>query len=175
MYQDRDSSPLKHQEKQGAAEILEISEYILVRQMQEKYGFGIVAEKGMREGGVLGSYTRTLAIAKAHGEKCLDFIFTICKDGAFDRKTNGYSGAVVTALRDMYTIFKDVDIKETKAILTRLLRHETPLTLTSVAITRYPKLTKELALSLYLEDYVADSLNVEMTRYEEDGKVIKIA
>ena len=45
--------------------------------MSKKYGITFVSTKGQRDESILGSYTDTYSIAKVHGEKCLDFIFSI--------------------------------------------------------------------------------------------------
>ncbi len=100
--QDSEEENVKPLEKHLSRVIIGDSAAVSLDKLLNKYGIKFVATKGNREESVLGSYTDTYSIVKVHGEKCLDFIFSIIDNAGWNKETNGYVAFVMRALREVW-------------------------------------------------------------------------
>lgn len=162
-YQNRDVAKVKAIQKHGAMIVLHDKATEILEKMKEKYGFEYSGVQGNREASVLGSYTETLALCKIDNGKAAEYVFDICRDAGFDRKTNGYAIYIIRGLKDMYRLYAN-DRKATQTFLTELLREITPSILKANAVVRYPFLDYKTATSLYLEDEIVSNLGLEQSR-----------
>lgn len=172
-YQNINVAKVHPIQKHGALEVLEDKAVIAMNKMQKKYGFLYTREKGNREGGILGSYAETYAIAKTHGVEGLDYIFSVCQNAGFDRKTNGYATNIMRGLRDMYRYYPE-HREETAKFLSGYLRRFDPCKFKANAISRYLMLDPKTATSLYMEDLVVDNMALSHRRKVEGKSVTEI-
>lgn len=171
--QDSEVENVKPLEKHLSRVIIGDSAAVSLDKLLNKYGIKFVATKGKREESVLGSYTDTYSIVKVHGEKCLDFIFSIIDNAGWNKETNGYATFVMRALREVWIAHPN-DRKEIHRFLSKELRQIDPALFSAEAKSKYPKRDHRVSCVLYVEDLVCDGLGIEKKIYVENGKKVKI-
>ena len=172
--QDSEVENVKPLEKHLSRVIIGDSAAVSLDKLLNKYGIKFVATKGNREESVLGSYTDTYSIVKVHGEKCLDFIFSIIDNAGWNKETNGYATFVMRALREVWIAHPN-DRKEIHRYLSKELRQIDPALFSAEAKAKYPKRDHRVSCVLYAEDLVCDELGIEKKIYVENGKKVKIS
>ena len=172
--QDSEVENVKPLEKHLSRVIIGDSAAVSLDKLLNKYGIKFVATKGNREESVLGSYTDTYSIVKVHGEKCLDFIFSIIDNAGWNKETNGYATFVMRALREVWIAHPN-DRKEIHRFLSKELRQIDPALFSAEAKAKYPKRDHRVSCVLYVEDLVCDGLGIEKKIYVENGKKVKIS
>ena len=172
--QDSEVENVKPLEKHLSRVIIGDSAAVSLDKLLNKYGIKFVATKGNREESVLGSYTDTYSIVKVHGEKCLDFIFSIIDNAGWNKETNGYATFVMRALREVWIAHPN-DRKEIYRYLSKELRQIDPALFSAEAKAKYPKRDHRVSCVLYVEDLVCDGLGIEKKIYVENGKKVKIS
>ena len=172
--QDSEVENVKPLEKHLSKVIIGDSAAVSLDKLLNKYGIKFVATKGNREESVLGSYTDTYSIVKVHGEKCLDFIFSIIDNAGWNKETNGYATFVMRALREVWIAHPN-DRKEIHRYLSKELRQIDPALFSAEAKSKYPKRDHRVSCVLYVEDLVCDGLGIEKKIYVENGKKVKIS
>ena len=174
-FQNVNVATMKPIHKHGANRVLNNQAVLILDKMKEKYGFEYPdSTTGNRSAKQIGSYSELLLIAKYHGEKCLDFIFSICEGAGFDRQTNGYCAHIMRGLRDMHLFYGD-NLDKVKNYISKKFRGISPTLLISIANTKYPMLDKRTAVSMYFEDCVVNELKLDRKRIIEGTKAIKLA
>lgn len=171
--QDSEVENVKPLEKHLSRVIIGDNAAVSLDKLLNKYGIKFVATKGNREESVLGSYTDTYSIVKVHGEKCLDFIFSIIDNAGWNKETNGYATFVMRALREVWIAHPN-DRKEIHRYLSKELRQIDPALFSAEAKAKYPKRDHRVSCVLYAEDLVCDGLGIEKKIYVENGKKVKI-
>lgn len=171
--QDSEVENVKPLEKHLSRVIIGDEAATILENLLKKYGIKFVATKGQREESVLGSYTDTYSIAKVHGEKCLDFIFSIIKNAGWNNETNGYATFVMRALKEVW-IAHPTNRKEIHTYLSKELRQIDPALFSSNARTKYPKRDHRASCILYTEDMVCQALGIEKKIYVDGSKRCKI-
>lgn len=172
--QDSEVENVKPLEKHLSRVIIGDSAAVSLDKLLNKYGIKFVATKGNREESVLGSYTDTYSIVKVHGEKCLDFIFSIIDNAGWNKETNGYATFVMRSLREVWIAHPN-DRKEIHRYLSKELRQIDPALFSAEAKAKYPKRDHRVSCVLYVEDLVCDGLGIEKKIYVENGKKVKIS
>lgn len=172
--QDSEVENVKPLEKHLSRVIIGDSAAVSLDKLLNKYGIKFVATKGNREESVLGSYTDTYSIVKVHGEKCLDFIFSIIDNAGWNKETNGYATFVMRALREVWIAHPN-DRKEIHRYLSKELRQIDPALFSAEAKAKYPKRDHRVSCVLYVEDLVCGGLGIEKKIYVENGKKVKIS
>lgn len=172
--QDSEVENVKPLEKHLSRVIIGDSAAVSLDELLNKYGIKFVATKGNREESVLGSYTDTYSIVKVHGEKCLDFIFSIIDNAGWNKETNGYATFVMRSLRETWVAHPN-DRKEIHRFLSKELRQIDPALFSAEAKAKYPKRDHRVSCVLYVEDLVCDGLGIEKKIYVENGKKVKIS
>lgn len=172
--QDSEVENVKPLEKHLSRVIIGDSAAVSLDKLLSKYGIKFVATKGNREESVLGSYTDTYSIVKVHGEKCLDFIFSIIDNAGWNKETNGYATFVMRALREVWIAHPN-DRKEIHRFLSKELRQIDPALFSAEAKAKYPKRDHRVSCVLYVEDLVCDGLGIEKKIYVDNGKKVKIS
>jgi hypothetical protein len=172
--QDSEVENVKPLEKHLSRVIIGDNAAVSLDKLLNKYGIKFVATKGNREESVLGSYTDTYSIVKVHGEKCLDFIFSIIDNAGWNKETNGYATFVMRALREVWIAHPN-DRKEIHRYLSKELRQIDPALFSAEAKSKYPKRDHRVSCVLYVEDLVCDGLGIEKKIYVENGKKVKIS
>ena len=172
--QDSEVENVKPLEKHLSRVIIGDSAAVSLDKLLNKYGIKFVATKGNREESVLGSYTDTYSIVKVHGEKCLDFIFSIIDNAGWNKETNGYATFVMRALREVWIAHPN-DRKEIHRFLSKELRQIDPALFSAEAKSKYPKRDHRVSCVLYVEDLICDGLGIEKKIYVENGKKVKIS
>lgn len=172
--QDSEVENVKPLEKHLSRVIIGDSAAVSLDKLLNKYGIKFVATKGNRGESVLGSYTDAYSIVKVHGEKCLDFIFSIIENAGWNKETNGYATFVMRALREVW-IAHPSDRKEMHRYLSKELRQIDPALFSAEAKSKYPKRDHRVSCVLYVEDLVCDGLGIEKKIYRENGKKVKIS
>lgn len=172
--QDSEVENVKPLEKHLSRVIIGDSAAVSLDKLLKKYGIKFVTTKGNREESVLGSYTDTYSIVKVHGEKCLDFIFSIIDNAGWNKETNGYATFVMRALREIWIAHPN-ERKEIHRFLSKELRQIDPALFSAEAKAKYPKRDHRVSCVLYVEDLVCDGLGIEKKIYVENGKKVKIS
>lgn len=167
--QDLEVENVKPFEKHLARVIIGEPAALILDGFLEEYGIKIISTKGKRDKSVLGSYTDTYSIAKVHGEKCLQFIFSIISNAGWNNETNGFSTFVMRALREVWVAHPN-NRTEIQEFLSKRLRQLDPALFNANAKTKYPKRDHRAACVLYLEDIVCDGLKLEKKIYIDEGK-----
>ncbi len=171
--QDSEVENVKPLEKHLSRVIIGDSAAVSLDKLLNKYGIKFVATKGNREESVLGSYTDTYSIVKVHGEKCLDFIFSIIENAGWNKETNGYATFVMRALREVWIAHPN-DRKEIHRFLSKELRQIDPALFSANAKTKYPKRDHRVSCILYVEDLVCDGLGIEKKIYVDGTRKCKV-
>lgn len=171
--QDAEVENVKPLEKHLARVIIGDEAATILEKLLIKYGIKFVSNKGNREESVLGSYTDTYSIAKVHGEKCLDFIFSIIENAGWNKETNGYSTFVMRSLREVW-IAHPTDRKKIHTFLSKELRQIDPQLFSANAKAKYPKRDHRASCILYTEDMVCQALGIEKKIYIDGNKRCKI-
>mgnify|MGYP007121849384 FL=1 len=172
--QDSEVENVKPLEKHLSRVIIGDSAAVSLDKLLNKYGIKFVATKGNRGESILGSYTDAYSIAKVHGEKCLDFIFSIIDNAGWNKETNGYAVFVMRALKEVWIAHPN-DRKEIHRFLSKELRQIDPALFSAEAKAKYPKRDHRVSCVLYVEDLVCDGLGIEKKIYVENGKKVKIS
>ena len=170
--QDSEVENVKPLEKHLSRVIIGDNAAVSLDKLLNKYGIKFVSTKGNREESVLGSYTDTYSIVKVHGEKCLDFIFSIIDNAGWNKETN--ATFVMRALREVWIAHPN-DRKEIHRYLSKELRQIDPALFSAEAKAKYPKRDHRVSCVLYVEDLVCDGLGIEKKIYVENGKKVKIS
>lgn len=171
--QDSEVENVKPLEKHLSRVIIGDKAATILDKLLNKYEIKFVGTKGNREESVLGSYTDTYSIAKTHGEKCLDFIFSIIENAGWNKQTNGYATFVMRALREVwiaYPIYRN----SIHTFLSEELRKIDPALFSANAKTKYPKRDHRISCILYVEDLVCDGLGIEKKIYIEDERKVQL-
>jgi len=171
--QDSEVENVKPLEKHLSRVIIGDSAAVSLDKLLNKYGIKFVATRGNRGESILGSYTDAYSIVKAHGEKCLDFIFSIIENAGWNKETNGYATFVMRALREIWIAHPN-DRKEIHKYLSKELRQIDPALFSADAKSKYPKRDHRVSCVLYMEDLVCDGLGIEKKIYIESGKKVKV-
>jgi len=171
--QDSEVENVKPLEKHLSRVIIGDEAATILDNLLNKYGIKFVATKGNREESVLGSYTDTYSIAKVHGEKCLDFIFSIIENAGWNKETNGYATFVMRALRETWIAHPN-DRKKIHKFLSKELRKIDPALFSANSKSKYPKRDHRISCVLYVEDMICNGLGIEKKIYIEDEKKVKI-
>ena len=172
--QDSEVENVKPLEKHLSRVIIGDNAAVSLDKLLNKYGIKFVSTKGNREESVLGSYTDTYSIVKVHGEKCLDFIFSIIDNAGWNKETNGYATFVMRALREVWIAHPN-DRKEIHRYLSKELRQIDPALFSAEAKAKYPKRDHRVSCVLYVKDLVCDGLGIVKKIYVENGKKVKIS
>ena len=160
-------------QRHGGLEVLNDPTVKLLDSLKDTYGFSYVKEKGMRESGVLGSYSQVFEFCRIYGKNCMTWIFDICQEAGFDRKGNGYASYILRALKDIWKLY-EADRDKTKDYLGHKFRPELPNIIKSHAVSKYPMLSVPMAVSLYVEDLVVNDLNLQQSRTVEGSHVVPV-
>ena len=171
--QDSEVENVKPLEKHLARVIIGDEAATVLDKLLNKYEIKFVANKGNREESILGSYTDTYSIAKVHGEKCLDFIFSIISNAGWNKETNGYATFVMRALRDVWVAHPN-NRTEIHEFLSDELRQLDPGLFSANAKTKYPKRDHRVSCVLYVEDMVCKGLGIKKMIYIDGDKKCKI-
>ena len=171
--QDSEVENVKPLEKHLSRVIIGDNAAVSLDKLLNKYGIKFVATKGNREESVLGSYTDTYSIVKVHGEKCLDFIFSIIDNAGWNKETNGYATFVMRALREVWIAHPN-DRKEIHRYLSKELRQIDPALFSAEAKSKYPKRDHRVSCVLYVEDLVCDGLGIEKKIYVDGTRKCKV-
>lgn len=172
--QDSEVENVKPLEKHLSRVIIGDDAAVSLDKLLNKYGIKFIGTKGNRGESILGSYTDTYSIVKVHGEKCLDFIFSIIENAGWNKETNGYATFVMRALREIWIAHPN-ERKEIHRFLSRELRQIDPALFSANAKTKYPKRDHRVSCVLYIEDMVCRGLGIEKKIYVENGKKVKIS
>lgn len=129
---------------------------IILEKAFKDYECSIVSEKGSRNPGTLGSYTRAYNIVRQSGEKGIRFVFETCIKAGYNLEPNGYSSAVFRALGNVYKTFGDVS-----SICSSRMAKMKPQVLKAKALAQYSERSSESAITLFLSDIIVDTLGLE--------------
>lgn len=171
--QDSEIEIVKPMEKHLARVIIGDESALTIQKLLDKYGITFVAKKGNRKESVLGSYPVTYKIAKVHGERCLDFIFSIIVNAGWNHEPNGYASYTMKALEEMY-VEHPTCREEIHEFLSDKLREQDPVLFSSDAKSKYPKRDYRIACVLHMEDLVCEGLKIKREISFDDGKIVKI-
>ena len=171
--QDTEVENVKPLEKHLARVILGDEAATCLDRLLNTYGIKFVSTQGNREVSVLGSYTDTYSIAKVHGEKCLDFIFSIISNAGWNKEPNGYATYVMRALKEVWVAHPN-DRVDMNIFLSKNLRQINPMLFGSAARSKYPKRDHRTACILYMEDMLCDGLKLPKKIYIDGDKKCKV-
>ena len=171
-YQNRNVSKVSDIQKQGGLRCMEDKTIKILDELQKEYNFKYISTQGIRDVGVLGSYTEAYSICRVKGKECMTYILEIIRRSAFDRKANGYATYMMRALRDIWVYYKK-NREEIMEFLSNYLREYTPVLFKAEAVSRYKMLDQKTAVSLYMEDLIVEQFDFNHVR-ETDGYTVKV-
>ena len=171
--QDSEVERVKPLEKHLARVIIGNEPALILDRLLTKYGIKFVSTRGNREGSILGSYTDTYAIAKVHGEKCLDFIFSIIANAGWNKEANGYATFVMRAIREIWVAHPN-EREKIHTYLSNALRQIDPSLFSSESRAKYPKRDHRSACTLLMEDMVCNGLGIKKKIYIDGNRKCKI-
>lgn len=171
--QDSEVENVKPLEKHLSRVIIGDKAAISLDKLLKQYKIKFVATKGNREESVLGSYTDTYSIVKIHGEKCLDFIFSIIENAGWNKETNGYATFVMRALKEAWVAHPN-ERNKIHRFLSKKLRQIDPALFSADAKSAYSKRDHRMSCVLYMEDMICDGLGIERKIYVDNGKKYKL-
>ena len=171
--QDSEVENVKPLEKHLSRVIIGDDAATTLDKLLTKYKIRFVSTQGQREGSVLGSYTDTYSIAKVHGEKCLDFIFSIIENAGWSKETNGYATFVMRALKEIWVAHPN-DRRKIHTYLSTELRQIDPALFSANARTKYSKRDHRVSCVLYVEDIVCNGLGIEKKIYIDGTRKCKV-
>lgn len=165
--QNSETECLKAVETHQSQVIDNVAPAVIMDKLLTIYGVKFVTEKGHRKESVLGSYTETYRIASAHGEKCLDFIFSIINNAGWNKEKNGYSTFVVRMLKEIWCEYPN-DRSEIHDLLSEEFRKTNPHNFRTDAVVKYPGRDYRISCVLHLEDMFYEKLHIERKIHIED-------
>lgn len=171
--QDSEVESVKPLEKHLVRVIIGDEAAVTLDRLLKKYGITFVATKGNRGESVLGSYPDTYDIARIHGEKCLEFIFSIIENAAWNKESNGYATFVMRALKELW-IAHPKDRDKIHKYLSKELRQTTPNTFNANAKTAYLRRDARVSCSLFMEDMICEGLGIEKKIYIDGDRKCKV-
>ena len=171
--QNTEVESIKPIEKHYANVINKDEAAMIVDELIKKYEVKLMRNGGVREESVLGSYTETYAIASHQGKECLEFIFSIINNAGWDHETNGYSTAVMRALREAWKNYP-LNRESVNTYLSNELRKITPRIFSSKATTVYQNREHKSACMLYIQDMIVEGLHLPKKYYwnENTKKIV---
>lgn len=170
--QDLQIDKVKTIQKHPARLLLNDPGAVTLQFLLNKYNIDYVESKGQRAKAVLGSYSETYTIAnREDGFDCLDFIFGIIENAAWNEEENGYATYIMRALRGIYVAHEDMRT-EVHKFLSDELRQVDPEKFKSYAVVRYPKRDYKSACTLYTEDIVCEHFGIEKRIYLQNDKLV---
>ena len=175
--QDSEVENVKPLEKHLARCIIGDSAALTMDKLLKKYGVKFVNSQGQRDESVLGSYTDTYAIAKTHGEKCLEFCFSVIEKAGWNKECNGYATFVMRPLKEIWVAHPQ-ERDRIKKFLAENLRQVSPKLFSSSARIAYPKRDHRTACTLHMEDMVCNGLQLSKKIYYDSrtsrGKIVNL-
>lgn len=171
--QDSEIEIVKPIEKHLSRVIIGDESAIIIDKLLKKYNIRFVSSSGNRDESVIGSYANTYAIAKTHGEKCLDFIFSIIRNIGWDNEPNGYATFVMRSIKKVRVAHPD-DRKKIHSYLSKNLRQIDLHLFSANARVAYPKRDTRAACILYLEDMLCSDIGLERKIYQDGDRKCKV-
>ena len=167
--QDSEVEKVKPLEKHLSRCIIGDSAALCLDELLKKYQINIINKAGQRSHSVLGSYSDTYMLAKVHGEKCLEFIFSLIENAGWSNEPNGYSKRTLRTIKEIWFAHPN-DRDAIHELLSKKLRKIDPKHFTSSSITKYPKRDEKISCILYLEDIICEELGLERKIYTDGDK-----
>ena len=164
--QDSEVEQVKPLEKHLARVIIGDENALIIERLLKKYNIKIVATPGRRKESVLGSYPFTYGIINTHGEKCLDYIFSVIKKAGWNHEPNGYSTYVMEAIKEIWCEHEN-DRDRIHDFVSEKFRQLKPVVFKADALSKYPIRDPRPACQLYLEDMVYEGLGIEKKIHKE--------
>lgn len=168
--QNSEVENVKPLEKHLARVIIGDEAALLLDKLFKKYDIEFTNNKGQRGCSILGSYTDTYSISKVHGEKCLDFIFSIIENAGWNKEKNGYATFVMRALKEAWVMHPN-DRQAIHTFLSNELRQIDPHLFAANAKAKYPKREARACCALYIEDLICSGLGIARAYIDEGGKI----
>lgn len=168
--QDSEVENVKPLEKHLARVIIGDEAALTLDKLFEKYDIEFTSKRGQRGCSILGSYTDTYAIAKVHGEKCLDFIFSVIENAGWNKEKNGYATFVMRALKEAWVMHPN-DRVGIHTFLSKELRQIDPHLFAANAKAKYPMRDTRACCILYIEDMICCGLGIKRAYIDEGGKI----
>ena len=171
--QDTEVENVKPIEKHLSRIIIGDESALILDKLLKRYKISFENKKGNRSESVLGSYTDTYAIAKIHGEKCLDFILSIIENAGWNKEPNGYATFVMRALKESWVAHPN-ERKKIHTYLSKSLRYIDPALFSAKARTEYPQRDHRSACILFIEDMVCNNIGIEKKIYYDNDKKCRV-
>lgn len=157
-------------EKHNANIIMEIPEYLILDKVARKYGIEIKtgAGRGLVKQNVLAGYVEALNIARIYGEPIVDAAFKIICESRWNISPAGTGNRVLRCLRNIITLHPGYEDEIIKNIITRF-KPVTPIQFMAEAIAAYPERRESEQATLYLEDYLCDTIGMDRVYLADKG------
>lgn len=158
--QNNETETLKPIQKHKANLLLGDKAAIMLEDICKEYGVEIISTGGgQRKDHKLGSYASAYSVAKVNGSDCLRYIFDVINKAGYDMEANGFSDAMVRALKNVYVGYQ----RDGEQLVAQFLRERKPAIFQAEAVAKYPK-RAYIASALYLQDYlVANGFDTKFT------------
>ena len=126
-----------------------------------KYGILYKTNKnrGRCADNTLTGFSTALSIVRINGKDMLDDMFDVLIKAGWQMESRGLGDQVLASLRNVF-IYDPIS-RENKDVMVEILRSTTPKMFTAESISRYKLRGTKVAMSLFLEDLVADKIVID--------------
>lgn len=162
---------LKPYQKHNAGILIGAPEYVILNNVISKYGIELkktVAGRGKCKAGELAGYSKALDIAIRGGEDYLDNIFNIICKSRWNLHSLGFSNKVLIAIYNVIRLHPD-NIAEITQKCIEYMKPITPVQFIAESMSAYPKRKETEQVTLYLEDYLCDTIGMDRVYLADKG------
>ena len=142
----------------------------VIDRLCKEYNVAFTDTQGQRDCAILGSYAEVYSIARSeHGDKTLEFIFSIIENAGWHEEANGYATYIFRALRAVWFAHPN-NREEIHKYLSTELRQYDPELFGATARAKYPKRDYRSACVLLTEDILCEGLGIARKIYKDGEK-----
>ena len=107
----------------------------------------------------LTGFDTSLRVVKSYGKEVLNDIFDVLIKSGWQMESSGLGDNTISAVRNIFVY--DPVARENKDVIVSILRETTPKLFEADSISRYKLRGIKVAMSLYLEDIIAEKLDID--------------
>lgn len=159
---------LKAVQMHGARLLLGDNTALIIEKLSKEYDVKInsAITGGKRAPGVLGSYSTTYDVTKHIGEPGLRFIYETLKEAGYNFEVNGYNSRMFRSLCKIYQAYHC-----SPTFMGEYIRTMSPKTLQAKAVSEYADRSVDVAITLYMQDYIVANTGVQ-PKIDGKGKIV---
>lgn len=134
---------------------------IELEELVKSYGFKYRTNgnRGRCQKRTLTGFRTALDVVRSYGKEMLEDIFDVIIGAKWDGETSGLGDITITTLRNMF--YYNPETREHKDEIINIMKELTPRLFEAKARARYDKRASKVATSLYLEDLLAEKIQLD--------------